>query len=78
MDEACEAISSKIVEFGGTFEIKMAPKVVTATDEADLAKQLEQAALENLEVSGDDDDDEDEDGENNEKDSNDEEEDDEE
>ena len=38
----------------------MAPKVVTATDEADLAKQLERAELENAEVSGDDDDDEEE------------------
>ena len=36
----------------------MAPKVVTATDEADLVKQLAQAELENAEVSGDDDDDE--------------------
>jgi hypothetical protein len=29
----------------------MAPKVVTATDEADLAKQLERAEMENAEVS---------------------------
>lgn len=36
----------------------MAPKVVTATDDADLAKQLERAEMENAEVSGDDDDDE--------------------
>ena len=34
----------------------MAPKVVTATDEQDLAKQLERAEQENAEVSGDDDD----------------------
>lgn len=38
------------------------PKVVTATDEADLAKQMERAEMENTEVAGDDDDEEDEEG----------------
>jgi len=33
----------------------MKPKVVTATDEADLAKQLERAEQENAEVGGDED-----------------------
>lgn len=33
----------------------MAPKVVTATDEADLMKQMERAEAENAEVAGDDD-----------------------
>ncbi len=56
--EACEAIDKKIKEVGGSFSIQMAPKVVTATDEADLAKQLERAEMENAEVSGDDDDEE--------------------
>lgn len=51
MEEACEAIKSKITECGGLFNIQMAPKVVTATDEADLAKQMERAELENAEVS---------------------------
>ncbi len=55
LNEACEAIGDKIKEFGGHFDVKMAPKVVTATDEADLAKQLERAEMENAEVSGDDD-----------------------
>lgn len=36
------------------------PKVVTATDEAELVKQMERAELENAEVAGDDDEDEDE------------------
>lgn len=40
----------------------MQPKVVTATDEADLAKQMERAEMENTEVAGDDDEDEDEEG----------------
>lgn len=31
------------------------PKVVTATDEAELARQMEKAELENAEVAGDDD-----------------------
>lgn len=60
LNEACEAIEAKIKECGGSFSIKMAPKVVTATDEADLAKQMERAEMENAEVSGDDDDDEEE------------------
>lgn len=37
------------------------PKVVTATDEAELVKQMERAELENAEVAGDDDEDEEED-----------------
>lgn len=34
------------------------PKVVTATDDAELAKQMERAELENAEVAGDDDEEE--------------------
>merc|ERR1719361_2752676 len=37
------------------FNFHMKPKVVTATDEADLAKQLERAEQENAEVGGDED-----------------------
>ena len=58
LNDACKAIENRIKEVGGSFSIQMAPKVVTATDEADLAKQMERAELENAEVSGDDDDDE--------------------
>lgn len=36
------------------------PKVVTATDEAELARQMERAEAENAEVAGDDEDDDDE------------------
>lgn len=35
---------------GGSFSIQMAPKVVTATDEADLAKQMAKAEMENAEA----------------------------
>merc|ERR1712018_10489 len=55
---ACKVIEERIGSFGGSFNIQMAPKVVTATDEADLAKQLERAEQENAEVSGDDEDEE--------------------
>ena len=34
------------------------PKVVTATDEAELARKMEKAELENAEVAGDDDEEE--------------------
>ncbi|KAL1130592.1 hypothetical protein AAG570_011838 [Ranatra chinensis] len=58
---AIEAIKNKIRELGGVFNEQMAPKVVTATDEAELARQMEKAEAENAEVAGDDDEDEEED-----------------
>lgn len=62
LGEAIEVIKIKIGELGGVFNVQMAPKVVTATDEADLAKQMEKAELENTEVAGDDDDEEEDEG----------------
>ena len=50
MNDACATIEKRIKESGGSFVIQMAPKVVTATDEADLARQMERAELENAEV----------------------------
>lgn len=50
MLDACKAIEDKIRASGGSFKTQMAPKVVTATDEADLAKQMEKAEQENAEV----------------------------
>lgn len=50
LTNACKAIEERIKSSGGTFNIQMAPKVVTATDEADLAKQMEKAEQENAEV----------------------------
>jgi len=58
LNTACKVIEERIASFGGTFNIQMAPKVVTATDEADLEKQMKKAADENEEVSGDEDEDE--------------------
>ncbi|XP_047367123.1 eukaryotic translation initiation factor 2 subunit 1 [Vespa velutina] len=58
LSDAIEVIQEKITFLGGVFNIQMAPKVVTATDEAELAKQMERAEFENAEVAGDDDDEE--------------------
>merc|ERR1712156_534590 len=58
MEEACQAVQDRIGASGGSFNIQMAPKVVTATDEADLAKQMAKAEEEKAEASGDDDEDE--------------------
>jgi translation initiation factor 2 subunit 1 len=50
VEEACQAVEDRIKSIGGSFNYHMKPKVVTATDEADLAKQLERADMENREV----------------------------
>ncbi|CAH1099560.1 unnamed protein product [Psylliodes chrysocephalus] len=55
LNEAIEKVKASITELGGVFNVQMGPKVVTATDEAELVKQMERAELENAEVAGDDD-----------------------
>lgn len=60
LEGAIEEVTSKITSFGGTLTVKMAPKIVTDVEEADLARQLEKAEEENREVAGDDDDEEEE------------------
>ncbi|CAH0551030.1 unnamed protein product [Brassicogethes aeneus] len=62
LNDAIEHIKVKINELGGVFNVQMAPKVVTATDEAELVKQMERAELENAEVAGDDDEEEQDEG----------------
>lgn len=62
LQDAIEKIATTIASLGGVFEVQMAPKVVTATDEAELMKQMERAEAENAEVAGDDDGEEDEEG----------------
>lgn len=57
LDTAIEKIKETIEGLGGVFKVQMAPKVVTATDEADLARKMERAEAENAEVSGDEEDD---------------------
>ncbi|XP_049833563.1 eukaryotic translation initiation factor 2 subunit 1 [Schistocerca gregaria] len=60
LNNAINKIEDTITNMGGVFAIQMAPKVVTATDEAELARQMERAEAENAEVAGDDDDEEEE------------------
>ncbi|KAH7986430.1 hypothetical protein HPB52_024976 [Rhipicephalus sanguineus] len=63
--EGLEALSNAIMKIeetirkaGGVFTVKSAPKVVTETDELELAKQLDRLEQENAEIDGDDDDEE--------------------
>merc|ERR1712113_1295453 len=58
LNEGCKVVEEKIKASGGNFAIQMAPKVVTATDEDELAARIRRAEEENAEVEGDDDDDE--------------------
>merc|ERR1719187_2171720 len=58
LNDACKAVEEKIKGSGGNFVIQMAPKVVTATDEDELAARIKRAEEENAEVEGDDDDEE--------------------
>jgi len=58
LNEACKVIEENIKKSGGNFAIQMAPKVVTATDEDELAARIRKAEEENQEVDGDDDDEE--------------------
>ncbi|XP_058824060.1 eukaryotic translation initiation factor 2 subunit 1-like [Topomyia yanbarensis] len=62
LETAIEVIKETIENLGGVFKVQMAPKVVTATDEADLARKMERAEAENAEVHGDDEEDDDEEG----------------
>lgn len=50
---AVDAIEAAITARGGKMDVKLAPKVVTATDESQLNKAMEEAARENEEVDGD-------------------------
>ncbi|KAK5648322.1 hypothetical protein RI129_003214 [Pyrocoelia pectoralis] len=59
---AIETIEERINKLGGVFKVQMAPKVVTAMDDAELARKMERAELENAEVEGDDDDEDEEEG----------------
>jgi len=58
LTDGCKAVEEKILASGGNFAIQMAPKVVTATDEDELAAKIKKAEEENAEIDGDDDDDE--------------------
>ncbi|XP_034242755.1 eukaryotic translation initiation factor 2 subunit 1 [Thrips palmi] len=62
LNTAIDQIKESIQSLGGIFTMQMAPKVVTATDEAELARQMERAEAENAEVAGDDDEEEEDEG----------------
>lgn len=53
LTEAIEVIKTSIEAAGGTLDLKMAPKAVTETDDAELAKLMEKSEAENRMVSGD-------------------------
>lgn len=55
LNKAIQAIETSIKSSGGIFNIQMPPKVVSDTDEAELAKQMEKLEEENRERSGDED-----------------------
>jgi translation initiation factor 2 subunit 1 len=63
IQEAIDRVQKTIKSLGGSFNVIMAPKVVTALDEAELARMLERAELDNAEVGGDDDQEDEEGGE---------------
>merc|ERR1719481_843989 len=58
LKEGCKAVEEKIKGSGGNFVMQMEPKVVTATDEDELAARIRKAEEENAEIDGDDDDEE--------------------
>ena len=53
LQDVIEKIKASIESFKGRFKVKMAPKVVTDLDEAELARQMEQMEAENEQVAGD-------------------------
>lgn len=55
LEEAIVEIRKSIEASGGNLAVKMAPKAVTASDDAELQALMEKSARENAEVSGDDD-----------------------
>ncbi|KAI8823644.1 eukaryotic translation initiation factor 2 alpha subunit-domain-containing protein [Fimicolochytrium jonesii] len=55
MEKAIAVIEESIKKQGGSLSIKMKPKVVSATDDLELAQLMAQVERENAEVSGDDD-----------------------
>uniref|UniRef100_A0A6Q2YAX1 Eukaryotic translation initiation factor 2 subunit 1 n=1 Tax=Esox lucius TaxID=8010 RepID=A0A6Q2YAX1_ESOLU len=56
LNQAMAVIKEKIEEKRGVFNVQMEAKVVTDTDETELARQLERLERENAEVDGDDED----------------------
>ncbi|KAF2090820.1 hypothetical protein K490DRAFT_34307 [Saccharata proteae CBS 121410] len=55
LEDAIKEITANIQKAGGDCKIKMAPKAVTESDDAELQALMDKRAQENLEVSGDED-----------------------
>lgn len=55
LEKATEVVKTAIESMGGMFNIQMQPKVVSDTDEQELARQLERLEEQNRDVSGDED-----------------------
>lgn len=58
LTSAITAVTEKILHKGGTIDIKMAPRVVSAREETELQAMMDRLAQENAEQDGDDDDNE--------------------
>lgn len=63
LEQAISGIEKSIKGAGGGCVVRMAPKAVTESDDAELAKLMEERERENQEVSGDEDESDDADGE---------------
>lgn len=55
LEEAIKEISTSILAAGGTITVKMAPKAVTESDDAELQALMDKKEKENQEISGDED-----------------------
>lgn len=55
LEKATKIVKNAIEEMGGMFNIQMPPKVVSDTDEQELARHLERLEEQNRDVSGDED-----------------------
>lgn len=55
LEEAIKEIEASILAAGGTCGVKMAPKAVTETDDAELQALMDKKEKENQEISGDED-----------------------
>ena len=55
LEEAIKEIGISILAAGGTYAVKMAPKAVTESDDAELQALMDKKERENLEISGDED-----------------------
>lgn len=55
LNKAMEVVKAEIESRGGTYAVKMAPRVTSQRDETELQRLMEQLEKENAEVAGDDD-----------------------